>query len=212
MAVWREYNENAFIDYDIFEEIESINQENKYTHVNYGTSCKQENIENSFYYFLKETNNINFNYLSEITELQKNYREIFSQNININFKGFSCSAKINIEKFRCKFNSFVLKLDNATVDCDFPYLHLWPLSIIITDTWKFILDLPDYFETEKDFLLFICLILKDAKNKTISEIFQIFQNNEFNEIFSHQLCDLLYNNFYINSFEKNIFCLLKPIS
>ena len=206
MAVWREYNENAFIDYDILEEIQSIYEKNKHTYIYYGKSCREENEENSFYYFLKNTNNVN--YLSEITELQKNYREIYSQNININFKGFSCSAKIDCEKFRCNFNSFVLKLNNDTFESS----HFWQLSIIIKDTWKLILDLPYYFETDTDFLLFICHILKDTKNKMISEIFQIFKYNGFNEIFSHQLCDLLYNNFYINSFEKNIFCLLKPMN
>jgi hypothetical protein len=183
---WKEYDEDAFIDDSIFDEILSLCNNGYFR-------------EDYFFYSRSEDSNFNI----ELNELQNKYIELINPTLNKNFVGFSSDGKIKRELFLCEFNSFVNKCNLYT---------LKPLIDIKKELWKLVLQLPDSLinKEEDDFIYYVCSKLKYAKEKKISEIFNLL-NEDFSDTLSHQICDLLYNNFFPEKFKSQLYNLLQHI-
>lgn len=201
IITWKEYDEDEFIDENIFEEIIYIYKNENKTYYNY----YNEDVYSIYYEYCEsyefKKNNINFSFDYEINKIQGKYSELMQPTLNKNFKGFSSNQKMDSEKFRSEFNYLVSKFE----------LMLTSIENIKQDLWRLILGIPNNIHNNTDFIYFICSLLHNAKNKKILDIYFIFINNELNDTLSNQICDLLYNNFNIRSFEDNLYKILEPI-
>lgn len=140
-------------------------------------------------------------YSEQMIKVEILYSEMAIPLLKKNFKGYSSDGKYKFAIFDAEWSK--LLYDNNEI--------IIGIKELKQTLWLNLIGCPIKIKTSQQFVKFVCFLVYSVKNKCISECYEIFINEGFSDILATRICDLLYDNLYIYTFEQSLYQICEPL-